>query len=276
MKKKVYSFLFTFLCFVVIAPSMVLAQTKVFTLEELKQFDGKNGNKAYYAYEGKVYDVTGSKLWQEGEHFGLHAGEDLTGKMEGAPHGTEVFAGFEVVGTYPTENIPAPSEPEEPVVIKKEIASPVMMEDKVWYEGRIKIVGLSILAWTGILLGIFFVLTFATCFAMPWAKSPLPGEITPEVIHASFDLIVDTSDGKSGKKPSRVRKIQFTFIGREQEKIYLQDFAEKFKDTTNPKKNASNAISSINKSFKDLRIGLEIHSEPVGDTYCYYFRRVGV
>lgn len=32
---------------------------KTFTVEELKQFDGQDGHKAYVAVEGVVYDVTG-------------------------------------------------------------------------------------------------------------------------------------------------------------------------------------------------------------------------
>jgi predicted heme/steroid binding protein len=159
-------------------PTVLHAQTnsKVFTTEELSQFDGQNGHKAYYAYEGKVYDVTGSKLWQDGEHYGLHAGQDLTGKMDGAPHGTEVFAPFEVVGTYQSAvaKVTARVEPEVPEVVEVPTEAPVVIPTKAWYEGRIRILGISILGWTGILLAIFFVLTFGTCFAMPWAKLPLP------------------------------------------------------------------------------------------------------
>jgi predicted heme/steroid binding protein len=29
-----------------------------FTLDELRQFDGKNGSPAYVGYKGKVYDVS--------------------------------------------------------------------------------------------------------------------------------------------------------------------------------------------------------------------------
>lgn len=35
---------------------------KKFTREELAQYDGKNGNPAYVAYKGKVYDVSVSFL----------------------------------------------------------------------------------------------------------------------------------------------------------------------------------------------------------------------
>jgi predicted heme/steroid binding protein len=37
-----------------------------FTLEELKQYDGRDGRPAYIAYKGKVYDVTDSFLWIDG------------------------------------------------------------------------------------------------------------------------------------------------------------------------------------------------------------------
>lgn len=70
------------------------------TTEELSQHDGKDDRKAYFAFEGKVYDVSESKLWKGGLHYAVQAGQDLTGKLEGAPHGREVFAGFPVVGTY--------------------------------------------------------------------------------------------------------------------------------------------------------------------------------
>lgn len=152
--------------------SPVMAQ-KVFTAQELKQYDGKNGQPAYYAYEGKVYDVTKSELWKQGEHYGLQAGQDLTGKMEGAPHGTDVFAGFPVMGTYASSDasaapVQASVKPSEQPVQTTQPAT------KKWYESRIRLAGISILGWTGILLGVLFVLNFATCFALPWSQFPLP------------------------------------------------------------------------------------------------------
>lgn len=72
----------------------------VFTTEELAKYNGKNGNKAYVAYEGKVYDFSSSEQWKDGEHYGLSAGQDLTGKLGEAPHGSEVVNGYPVVGTY--------------------------------------------------------------------------------------------------------------------------------------------------------------------------------
>jgi predicted heme/steroid binding protein len=68
---------------------------------ELSQYDGKDGHKAYFAYEGRVYDVTSSPLFKNGDHPGGHkAGTDLTGKLVGAPHGIEVFAPFKVVAKF--------------------------------------------------------------------------------------------------------------------------------------------------------------------------------
>jgi predicted heme/steroid binding protein len=71
---------------------------KEYTLEELADFNGKN-EKIYIAYQGQVYDVTGSTLWEGGNHQGLHdAGKDLTEAMDEAPHGPEIFKDYPVVG----------------------------------------------------------------------------------------------------------------------------------------------------------------------------------
>jgi predicted heme/steroid binding protein len=71
-----------------------------FSLEELKQFDGKEGRPAYVACKGKVYDVTDSYLWIDGDHQGEHAaGKDLTEEITRAPHGEEAFEKVKFVGT---------------------------------------------------------------------------------------------------------------------------------------------------------------------------------
>ena len=69
-----------------------------FTREELKQFDGGDGKPIYAAYQGKVYDVSTSPLWAEGQHFEHFAGADLTDELADAPHGEEVFENFLIVG----------------------------------------------------------------------------------------------------------------------------------------------------------------------------------
>jgi len=71
---------------------------KVFTKEELKKNDGQNGNPAYVAINGTVYDVTNVPQWNGGAHHGLTAGQDLTKEIANAPHGTSVLANLPVVG----------------------------------------------------------------------------------------------------------------------------------------------------------------------------------
>lgn len=74
--------------------------SKKITLEELKQYNGKNGKPAYIAYQGKVYDVSQSKLWSDGDHMGLHeAGKDLTEDIDLAPHREEVLERAKLIGT---------------------------------------------------------------------------------------------------------------------------------------------------------------------------------
>ncbi|WP_370574785.1 cytochrome b5 domain-containing protein [Methanomethylovorans sp.] len=72
-----------------------------FTIEEVARYNGKNGEKAYVLYKDKVYDVTGSGFWSDGEHMGLHeAGNDLTNALEAeAPHETSALDAYPVVGT---------------------------------------------------------------------------------------------------------------------------------------------------------------------------------
>ena len=75
-----------------------MEEVKKFTISELSQFNGKNGNPAYVGYKGKVYDVTESYQWGDGEHLGHIAGKDLTDQMEIAPHSEEVMERMKIVG----------------------------------------------------------------------------------------------------------------------------------------------------------------------------------
>jgi predicted heme/steroid binding protein/uncharacterized membrane protein len=93
---------------------------KIVSEEELKQGDGKEGRPAYVAYQGKVYDVSASKMWRNGEHIRRHhAGMDLTADLPAAPHDASVFTRPTVaaVGSLPaaekpveTAAAPAPAE----------------------------------------------------------------------------------------------------------------------------------------------------------------------
>ncbi len=71
-----------------------------FTIEEVAKYNGKDGEKAYIVYAGKVYDVSGSAFWDGGEHMGLHeAGNDLTEDLDmEAPHESDTLENYPVVG----------------------------------------------------------------------------------------------------------------------------------------------------------------------------------
>jgi predicted heme/steroid binding protein len=76
-----------------------LSDQKKITRQELAQNNGKNGNPAYFAYQGKVYEVTDSSFWMDGEHMGMHdSGKDLTEELEMAPHREETFKRVKCVG----------------------------------------------------------------------------------------------------------------------------------------------------------------------------------
>jgi len=70
------------------------------TLDELARYHGRRGAPAYIAYQGKVYDVSRSFLWQDGRHQVVHlAGRDLTGELEAAPHTAAMLERVPIVGT---------------------------------------------------------------------------------------------------------------------------------------------------------------------------------
>jgi len=60
-----------------------------FTLAELAEFDGRDGNPAYVAVDGVVYDVSGSTYWPQGDHapcnLNAMAGQDLSDLMDQSP-----------------------------------------------------------------------------------------------------------------------------------------------------------------------------------------------
>ena len=69
------------------------------TREELARCDGRDGQPAYVAVAGTIYDFTASALWRDGDHQGLHqAGADLTEELKTAPHVRALIERFPVVG----------------------------------------------------------------------------------------------------------------------------------------------------------------------------------
>jgi predicted heme/steroid binding protein len=71
----------------------------VLTLEELAKYNGKDGQPAYVAVDGVIYDVSNKPAWKNGEHNGYSAGQDLTEIIKTkSPHGVSKLSGLPVVG----------------------------------------------------------------------------------------------------------------------------------------------------------------------------------
>lgn len=71
---------------------------RVFTAAELARYNGRDENPAYVAVNGIVYDVTGSAAWGGATHFGLAAGNDVTGQFASCHAGQPVLSKLKVVG----------------------------------------------------------------------------------------------------------------------------------------------------------------------------------
>ncbi len=80
------------------APSPAAGAEKTFTMEELAAFNGKDGQPAYVAVEGIVYDVTNNPGWKEGQHVNYFAGMDLTELTKASPHGLDILKDVPQVG----------------------------------------------------------------------------------------------------------------------------------------------------------------------------------
>lgn len=69
----------------------------VFTAETLRVYNGLNGQPAYVAVKGVVYDM--SRVFRNGKHYGYTAGQDLTEAFY-SEHTDRELRGLTVVGTY--------------------------------------------------------------------------------------------------------------------------------------------------------------------------------
>ena len=60
--------------------------------------NGVDREEIWIAYKGNVYEVTQSRHWRSGIHYGHWAGQDLTEELAEAPHAEEVFARMVLIG----------------------------------------------------------------------------------------------------------------------------------------------------------------------------------
>jgi predicted heme/steroid binding protein len=72
------------------------------TLAQLALRNGQDKPEIWIAYQGRVYDVTSSRLWLKGKHYEHWAGQDLTDELKDAPHTEKVFEKFKIIGTLHT------------------------------------------------------------------------------------------------------------------------------------------------------------------------------
>jgi predicted heme/steroid binding protein len=73
--------------------------SKTYTRSQLALRNGQDRDEIWVAYQGVIYDVTRSRLWQRGNHYEHWAGQDLTRELdEDAPHIATVFDKFPVIG----------------------------------------------------------------------------------------------------------------------------------------------------------------------------------
>ena len=81
-----------------------MVEIRKFSIQELAAFNGKGGKAAYIGFKGKVYDVTESSQWLDGDHLGHAAGQDLTESMDIAPHDQDLLEKMKIVGVLVWQN----------------------------------------------------------------------------------------------------------------------------------------------------------------------------
>ena len=72
---------------------------KSYTKAQLALRNGQDREEIWVAYQGRIYEVTHSRLWKNGKHYEHWAGQDLTHELVDAPHTATVFERFQQVGT---------------------------------------------------------------------------------------------------------------------------------------------------------------------------------
>ncbi len=100
-----------------------MTRDKPYSADELARHDGTGDGPALVAVDGKVYDVSPSKLWPGAKHMNAHlAGRDLSAAIKAAPHGPAVLERLEQVGVLDGQE-PVPATPAGPPALVAAILS---------------------------------------------------------------------------------------------------------------------------------------------------------
>lgn len=76
---------------------------KTYSKKQLALRNGQDKVEIWIAFQGKIYDVSASRLWQNGKHYEHWAGQDLTEELADAPHSEKVFEKFKLIGYLTNE-----------------------------------------------------------------------------------------------------------------------------------------------------------------------------
>ena len=77
---------------------MVKNSLPTYSRSQLALRNGQDKPDIWVAFDGKIYDMTQSKLWRNGKHYEHWAGQDLTSELADAPHSAQVFEKFTPIG----------------------------------------------------------------------------------------------------------------------------------------------------------------------------------
>lgn len=69
-----------------------------YTRAQLALRNGQDRPEIWVAFQGKIYDVSSSRLWKNGKHYEHWAGQDLSEELKDAPHTAQVFEKFQAIG----------------------------------------------------------------------------------------------------------------------------------------------------------------------------------
>lgn len=73
-----------------------VSKTRIFTASELAKYNGENGQPAYVAVDGKIYDLT--SVFRNGTHHGFTAGQDQSAAFH-YQHYDSILNRYTIVGT---------------------------------------------------------------------------------------------------------------------------------------------------------------------------------